>query len=319
MVAETNDPSMRPVPELVLSDRAFNCVLFGSSALVLGLVVLLGLGLAKGAMPAIEYFGLSSLTGREWDPVRNEYGALPFVWGTFYSSALALLMAVPVGLGTAVYLARIAPPWIARPLGFTVELLAAVPSVVYGMWGIFVAVPVIREAQVWVTDRWGDFPVFEGPPLGIGLFAAGAILAIMILPFIASVARESIIAVPNTQSDAALALGATWWETMRGPVLKYARRGIIGGIILALGRALGETMAVTMLIGNTPRISVSVVRSAYTMSSVIANEFGEALEQLQLASLVNIALVLLVLTIAVNAVARLLIWGTAVRTAGETG
>ncbi len=317
MVAERTSSSGRPRPELGLSDRAFTWILFCSGAVVLLLVVLFGIGLAKGAAPAIQHFGVSSLTGTEWDPVRQHYGALPFVWGTFYSSLLALLLAVPVGLGTAIYLAKIAPPWIAHPLGFLVELLAAVPSVVYGMWGIFVAVPVIREAQIWVTDRWGDFPLFEGPPLGIGLFAAAAVLAIMILPFITSVAREAIAAVPNTQSDAALALGATWWETVRGPVLKYARKGIIGGIILALGRALGETMAVTMLIGNTPRISVSVVRSAYTMSSVIANEFGEALDELQLASLVNIALVLLVLTVLVNAVARLLIWGTVARTEGN--
>jgi phosphate transport system permease protein len=245
--------------------------------------------------------------------VASDFGALPFIFGTLVTSILALMLAVPVGLGTAVFLSEIAPSWIAQPVSFLVELLAAVPSVVYGMWFIFVAVPLIRTFEIWVGDHWGDFWLFEGPPIGIGILTATLVLSIMVLPFIASVARDSIRAVPRSVSEAGLALGTTRWETIRGPVMLHARRGIIGGVILGLGRALGETMAVTMVIGNNPQITPSLFRSAYTMAAVLANEFAEANDELHRGTLVAIALVLLGLTIGVNAVARLLVWGSVQR------
>lgn len=307
----------RPRPRLVLSDRAANCILAGGALAVVGLAVLLGVTLSVGSAPAISHFGFRFLIGKTWDPVQEEFGALPFIYGTLVSSFLALLMAVPVGLGAAIFLAEVAPQKIARPIAFLVELLAAVPSVVYGMWGVFVAVPAIARLEEFLGERWGHIPLFSGPPIGIGMLAAGIILAIMILPFVASISREAILAVPRAQTDAALALGATKWETIRGPVLRYARKGILGGIVLALGRALGETMAVTMVIGNVPQISASLFASGYTMSAVLANEFAESTGAIHLAALTEIALVLLVLTVLVNAFARLLIWGTVARTTGE--
>jgi phosphate transport system permease protein len=300
-----------PRQQAVLGDRVFRALLLGSAVMVALLVVLLGTVLAHGAVPALKHFGWKFLSGQNWDPVALDFGALPFIFGTLVTSLLALALAVPVGLGTAVFLAEVAPRWLSQPVSFLVELLAAVPSVVYGMWCIFVGVPLIRELETFVGDRWGDFFLFEGPPMGIGLITAIIILAIMILPFIASVSRDAIRAVPRSVTEAGLALGTTRWETLRGPVLRFARRGILGGVILALGRALGETMAVTMVIGNNPQITTSLFRSAYTMSAVLANEFAEATDELHRGTLVGIALVLLVLTLAVNALARLMIWGSA--------
>lgn len=299
-------PRSRPV----VSDRLFAGVLAVAAATVGGLVIVLGVSLAHGASPALRHFGWRFLTGTNWDPVVQDFGALPFIFGTLVTSLLALLLAAPVGLGAAVFLAEVAPRWLAQPLSFLVELLAAVPSVVYGMWCIFVGVPLVREFQIFVGERWGHWWIFEGPPVGIGVLTATLILAIMILPFITSVARDSIRAVPRAVTEAGLALGTTRWETLRGPVVRYARRGILGGIILALGRALGETMAVTMVIGNSPQITPSLFRSAYTMSAVLANEFAEANDELHRGTLVGIALVLLVLTVLVNGIARLLIWGS---------
>lgn len=307
----------RPRSRLVLSDRVCNCILAGGALAVIGLAVLLGVTLSLGSAPAISRFGLRFLIAKTWDPVRGEFGALPFIYGTLVSSSLALLIAVPVGLGAAIFLAEVAPQRIARPLAFVVELLAAVPSVVYGMWGVFVAVPAIARLEEFISARWGHIPLFSGPPIGIGMLAASVILAIMVLPFVASISREAILAVPRAQRDAALALGATKWEAIRGPLLRYARKGILGGMVLALGRALGETMAVTMVIGNVPQISASLFASGYTMSAVLANEFAEATGALHTAALTEIALVLLVLTVLVNALARLLIWGTVARTTGE--
>jgi len=300
-----------PRPQIVLGDRAYRLVLIGSAAAVVGLVVVLALTLAHGASPALKHFGWRFLTGTNWDPVAQDFGALPFIFGTLATSLLALLIATPIGLGTAVFLAEVAPRWLAQPVSFLVELLAAVPSVVYGMWCIFVGVPLVAELETFIGERWGDFWLFEGPPIGIGVLTATLILAIMILPFIASVARDAIRAVPRSVTEAGLALGTTRWETLRGPVFRYARRGIMGGVILALGRALGETMAVTMVIGNNPQITASLFRSAYTMSAVLANEFAEANDELHRGTLVGIALVLMALTIGVNALARILIWGTA--------
>jgi phosphate transport system permease protein len=307
----------RPRPQFTLSDRAFNLVLGMAALGVMTLIVVIGSSLSYGAMPAVMHFGAKFLWGMDWDPVRENFGALPFIYGTLMSSLLALLLAVPIGLGTAIFLTQVAPRWLAQPLAFLVELLAAVPSVVYGMWGIFVVVPLMQHVMGFISERWGDFPLFSGPPIGIGLLTASIILAIMILPFIASIAKDSIQAVPRVQAEAGLALGATRWETMSGPVLRYARKGILGGVILALGRALGETMAVTMVIGNNPQITASLFRSAYSMSAVLANEFAEATGELHTAVLVYIALVLLGVTFTVNALARLLIWSAIGRTEGK--
>jgi phosphate transport system permease protein len=307
----------RPAPHIVLGDRVFTGLLTLGAALVLALMAVLGLALAKGALPAVHAFGWRFLIGTNWDPVQNDFGALPFIYGTIISSLLALLIAVPVGVGTAIFLAKVAPSWLAQPVAFVVELLAAVPSVVYGMWGIFVLVPLVQAIEGPISDRWGSFFLFSGPPIGIGMFTAGLVLAIMILPFIASISRDAIQAVPRVQTEVGLALGATRWETIRGPVLRYAWRGIAGAIVLALGRALGETMAVTMVIGNNPQISASLFRSAYTMSAVLANEFAEATGELHSGALVGIALALLGVTVAVNALARLMIWSTTSRTEGK--
>jgi len=317
MATTASSIAQRPRPQLLLSDRGFNLLLLGASAAVLALIALIGVSLARGAAAGITHFGWRFLTGTTWDPVQEDFGALPFIYGTLVSSLLALFIAVPVGLGTAVFLAKLAPGWLARPMAFLVELLAAVPSVVLGLWGIFVLAPIIQKLEAFVGQRWGEFPLFTGAPVGVGMLAAGIILAIMILPFIASIGRGAILAVPRAQAEAGYALGATRWETISGPILRYARKGILGGIVLALGRALGETMAVTMVIGNTPRISVSLFESGYTMSAVLANEFAEATAPLHLSCLVEIALVLLAVTILVNAMARLLIWGTAATAGGD--
>jgi phosphate transport system permease protein len=286
--------------------RGFLRVVAGSFAvLMLALVV----ALVIGAWPAIKRFGWRFLVDVDWDPVRESFGALPFIYGTLASSLLALVIAVPLGLGAAIYLAELAPPRARPPIGFLIELLAAVPSVVYGLWGIFVLAPWLR---LWIQPALGSvlgfLPLFQGPPYGVGMLAAGIILGIMIVPFIASVGREVLLAVPNHQREAALALGATRWETTRIAVLRYGRSGLIGAVLLGLGRALGETMAVTMVIGNRPDISLSLFAPAYTMASVLANEFTEATSDLYLSALIEIGVLLLIVTMAVNALARLLVW-----------
>lgn len=290
-------------------DRLFRWSTFAFALIVPLLILVLGYVLFRDAQPAITAFKWQFLTTSIWDAVFEKYGVFFAIFGTIVTSLLALLIAVPVSLGTAIFLAELAPPWLRRPLSFVVELLAAVPSIVYGLWGIFVLVPLIRLAEVWLGAHLGFIPLFSGSPLGVGLLAAGVILAIMILPYITSVAREVIQAVPHAQREASLALGATHWETLRGPVLRYARTGILGGIILGLGRALGETMAVTMVIGNSAQqITASLFQPGYTMPSLLVNNFAEATGQLETASLFEVVLVLGVITILVNVVARLLIW-----------
>src|SRR6185503_293967 len=230
----------------------------------------------------------------------EHYGALPFVYGTLVSSLLAMLIAVPLGIGAAVFLAELAPPWLRPPVAFLVELVAAVPSVVYGLWGIFVLAPLMRTwVQPFLGATLGFLPLFQGPPYGVGMLAAGIILAIMVVPFVTAVAREVLLAVPRTQREAALALGATRWETTRVAVLRYGRSGLIGAMLLGLGRALGETMAVTMVIGNRPEVAISLFAPGYTMASVIANEFAEATSDLYLAALIEIGLLLFVVTVVV--------------------
>jgi phosphate transport system permease protein len=316
--ATDNTAQPPPRPALVISDRAFSVVLGIGGLAVFALIVIVGLSLAKGARPAIDTYGWRFAIGRTWDPVHKVFGALPYIYGTLASTILALAIAVPVGLAIAIFLAEIAPRGLGQPVGFLVELLAAVPSVVLGMWGIFVLVPLVRKLEGVVQPHVGSFFLFRGPPTGLGLLTSGIILAIMILPFITAISRDAILAVPKPQGEAALALGATPWEMIRGPVLRYARKGILGGVILATGRALGETMAVTIVIGNCPTISLSLFESSYTMSALIANEFAEATELLHRASLINVALLLLGVTLVVNALARLLIWTTVRHTTDGT-
>jgi phosphate transport system permease protein len=242
-----------------------------------------------------------------WDPIAGEFGARPFIWGTLYSSVLALIIAGPIALGIAIYISELCPSWLQRPLVFLTELLAAIPSIVYGLWGIFVLVPFVRQLET-ATPAWMKaLPLFSGPPLGLGMLSAAILLAIMIVPFSSSVAREVLRAVPQAQREGAYALGATRWEAIR-MALFYARTGIVGSIMLGFGRALGETMAVTMVIGNTPQISTSLYAPQYTMAAVIANEFAEAADELHLNALVEIGLVLFVITLAVNVLSRAFIW-----------
>jgi phosphate transport system permease protein len=293
----------------VSGDRVFTVVLRVVAASFVALVLALVVTLVVAAAPAIRTFGWRFIVGTNWDPVAESFGALPFIYGTLLSSLVAMALAVPLGIGAAIYLAELAPFWIRPPVGFMIELLAAVPSVVYGLWGIFVLAPLMR---VWVQPALGAslgfLPLFQGAPYGVGMLTAGIILAIMTVPFITTVGREVLLAVPNHQREAALALGATRWETTRMAVLNYARSGLIGAVLLGLGRALGETMAVTMVIGNRPEISASLFAPGYTMASVLANEFTEATSDVYLAALVEIGLLLLIVTVVVNALARLLVW-----------
>jgi phosphate transport system permease protein len=263
--------------------------------------------LIRGSWLSIREFGLGFWTGTTWDPVAGQFGALPFIWGTIYSSLLALILSTPVALGIAVFLSDLCPQRLRQPLTFLTELLAAIPSIVYGLWGIFVLVPLVRRIQLALPAGLRSTPLFSGPPLGIGMLAAALILAVMVVPFTASVAREILKAVPRAQREGAYALGATRWEAIR-MALYYGRSGILGAIMLGLGRALGETMAVTMVIGNTPRIALSLFAPQYTMAAVIANEFTEAADDLYLHALVEIGLVLFIVTVAINLLSRLLIW-----------
>jgi phosphate transport system permease protein len=289
-------------------DFLFQRLLASMAGMVLLIIGAITISLTIAAWPAIEKFGLRFLVTSTWNPVSGRFGALPFVYGTLVSSGIALVLAVPLGLGVAIFLSELAPRWLRVPVGFLVELLAAIPSVVYGLWGIFVLIPWVRTSLTPPLQAvLGFLPLFQGPPLGLGMLTAGLILAIMVVPFIVAVSTEVMRAVPQAQREAALSLGATQWETTRTAVIPYARSGIMGAIFLALARALGETMAVTMVIGNVPQIKASVLAPAYTISAVIANEFAEATENLHLAALILVGLVLFVVTLGVNIVARLLV------------
>jgi len=303
----------RAFPALAQGNAADRVYALALAAFGLAIPVLFGFILVRvgsEAWPAFERFGAGFVTGTEWNPVSGEYGALPFIFGTLASSLLALLIAVPLAVGLAIFLTELAPGWVRGPVAFGTELLAAIPSVVYGLWGIFVLVPWLRETiQQPVSRALGDsIPLFAGPAYGSSIMAGGAILAIMIVPFISAVSREVLAAVPRDQREAALALGATRWEMTWQVVIPYAVPGIIGATILGLGRALGETMAITMVIGNRPDIPTSLFAPGYTMASVLANEFSEASDGLHLAALMEIGLILFAITILVNTVARLLVW-----------
>lgn len=289
-------------------DRCFRGLTLAGALSVAVLVVLVGYQLFKSSHLAIHQFGWKFLVSSTWDPVKEQYGSLPFIYGTFVSSLIALLIAVPLGVGTAIYLTDLAPLWLRQPLSSVIEMLAAVPSVIWGLWGIFVLVPWLRvHAYPLLQKTLGFLPIFQGPIYGVGLLTAGIIVAIMILPIITSVSREVLRSVPNLQREAAYGLGATRWEVTRIAVLSYARRGLFGAAVLGLGRALGETMAVTMVIGNRPEIAKSLFAPGYTLASVIANEFTEATSDLYLNALFELGLVLLGLTIVINAVAQIMI------------
>lgn len=297
-------------------DAIFRALLLGAAVLMLTIVGAMILALAGKSMPSIRQFGFSFITGREWNPVTGEYGALPFIYGTVVSSLIAILISVPLSLGIAIFLVEQAPIRLARPITFLVELLAAIPSVVYGLWGIFVLAPFLRVHVEPPLQHWfGWLPLFRGPITGIGLLTGGIILAIMVTPIISAVVRDVLSAVPGSQREAALALGATRWETTQ-VVLINGAPGIAGGVILGLGRALGETMAVTMVIGNRAQISSSLFASSYTIASAIANEFTEATEDLYLSALVELGLLLFLVTFVVNALARLLVWHVTRKTSG---
>ena len=300
-----------------LERRSYGDVLFRASLTVAAAVIPLLLGflvyeLWVGSRLAIGEFGLGFVTSSEWNPVTGRFGALPLIFGTLFSSFLALLIAVPLSLGVAVYLTEFAPMAVRQPVAFVIGLLAAIPSVVYGLWGIFVLIPFLRATVYpFLEATLGFLPFFAGPIYGPSMLSAAIILAIMVMPYIMSVSREVLRAVPDSQREAALALGATRWEAVRTAVVPYARSGILGAIILGLGRALGETMAVTMLIGNRHEIAASLFAPGYTMAAAIANEFSEAVGDMHLSALAYVALVLFGVTVLVNAAARLLIWRVA--------
>jgi len=297
-------------------DAIFRLLLLGAGTLILLIVTTMILALAWKSMPSIRQFGLSFITGTDWDPVKSEFGALAFIYGTVVSSLIAIIISVPLSLGIAIFLVEQAPPRLARPITFLVELLAAIPSVVYGLWGIFVLAPFLRVHIEPPIQRWfGWLPFFTGPITGIGLLTGGIILAIMVTPIISAVVRDVLAAVPSSQREAALALGATRWETTR-VVLVNGAPGIAGAVILGLGRAIGETMAVTMVIGNRAHISASLFDSSYTIASAIANEFTEATQDLYLSALVELGLILFFVTFVINAIARLLVWNVTRKTSG---
>ena len=293
------------------ADEIYRGLLLAAATSVFLVVALIVFEAARGAGLSVRTFGLGFLTGTEWDPVADRYGALPYIYGTLVTSAIALILAVPIGIGSAVFLAELAHRRVGAAVSFVMELLAAIPSIVYGIWGFFVLAPWLRSAlEPWLIQHFGFLPLFRGAPFGIGILNAGIILAVMIVPTIISISREVLLATPQSLREASLALGATRAEAI-GVTLGAARPGILGSVILALGRALGETMAVTMVIGNTNRITGSILDPGATMASVIANEFTEATGTLYLSALIEIALVLFAVTIVVNAIARVLVhWAT---------
>ena len=314
-------PATLPVPRprtgeffarLRNGDRIAHLTAFIFAALILLITALLFYELFRNSALPRQKFGWSFITGRIWDPVAGQFGALPFIYGTLVTSVVALAISITLGVGAAVFLAELAPPRVSDTLTFVVELLAAVPSVIFGLLGIFVVVPILRQyVEPALKDTLGFLPLFQGPIYGVGFLAAGVVLAIMTVPFIVSISREALLSVPRDQREAALAVGATRWEATWQVVVPYARLGIAGSIFLALARALGETMAVTMVIGNDPRISASLFAPGHTVAAVIANEFTEATGELYLQALVELGLVLFLLTMIVNGLARLLITLTA--------
>jgi phosphate transport system permease protein len=293
------------------SDRIYETLTAACALMIPALVIAIAIAIFAAAWPAFSRLGLSIITTSDWDVAGGHFGAAPALFGTLVSSVVALIIATPLAIGIAIFLSEFSPLWLRQPVGFLVDLLAAIPSVVYGLWGIFVLIPLLRTSVMpFLRDtlHLGSTPFFTGPAYGPSMLAAGIILAIMALPYISSVSREVLMAVPRSQREAALALGATRWEMIRDAVIPYAKSGIIGGIMLGLGRALGETMAVTMVIGNRAEISASLFAPGYTMASLIANEFSEATNDLHLSALMAVGAILFVITLIINAIARWLVW-----------
>ncbi|MBI5495881.1 MAG: phosphate ABC transporter permease subunit PstC [Deltaproteobacteria bacterium] len=290
-------------------DRLWRLFLLAAGCGVFLLTALILIVLARLALPVLHQPGTwAFLTSSDWDPVAESFGALPFVWGTLVTSAVAVVLAFPVGLGVALFITEVAPTWLRRPVTFAIELLSAVPSVVYGLWGLFIVVPWLRETvEPALGAALGFLPLFSGPPLGLGYLAAGLVLAVMVLPTLASVSIEVMRTVPAGLRESAYALGATQWEVVRLAVLPHSRSGLVGALVLGTGRALGETMAVAMLIGNAPSVGTSLFAPGYSLASVIANEFAEAGSDAHVGALAALGLVLFLVTIAFNAAARLLI------------
>ena len=300
-----------------LSRQRWQDTFFRYTTLAFALFVLLILGaiifsLVMGSLPVFEKYGFSFLTSREWNPVTQEYGALNAIYGTLMTSFIALLIGVPISFGIAIFLTELCPAWLRRPLGTAVELLAGIPSIIYGMWGLFVFAPIFGDyVQPFLTKFIGPIPVigklFIGAPIGIGVLAAGIILAVMVIPFIASVMRDVFEVVPPVLKESAYGLGATTWEVVRNVVLPYTKAGVVGGIMLGLGRALGETMAVTFVIGNAPKIAASLFEPGSSIASTLANEFGEANNEQHISALISLGLVLFLITFVVLALAKLML------------
>jgi phosphate transport system permease protein len=293
-------------------ERAFRAATFTAAVLVLLLLGGVALSLIVGSWPALAHFKWSFVTQEVWNPVTEKFGALAAIYGTLMTSLIAMLIAVPVSFGIAIFLTELAPAWLKRPVGVAIELLAAVPSIIYGIWGLFLLAPVLQQSvQPWLIDYVGPLPIigrlFQGPPFGIGILSAGIVLAIMVLPFISAVMRDVFETVPDVLKESAYGLGATTWEVIWHVVVPYARAGTIGGIMLGLGRALGETMAVTFIIGNAHRISASLLAPGTTISASIANEFTEAVGDLYTSSLIALGVLLFLITFAVIAAARLML------------
>jgi len=297
-------------PRRISGDRIFRAIAYGAAGLIVVIAGIFVIALFIPALPAITRFGLGFFVSQTWDPVRSQFGALPAIYGTLVTSAIALVIAFPVGLGAALFLAEDARLRFLRgPLSFAIELLAGIPSVVIGLWAFFILTPLMRDnVDPFLKHTLGFLPIFQGSASGYGFLTAGVVLAIMVLPILIALSRDVIRAVPRSLREASLALGATNAETIWSVILPYARVGITGAVLLSLGRALGETIAVTMVIGNRPQITGSLFASGYTLPSVIANEFTEAVGDVYLGALFYLGVVLILITIAVNVIARLLVW-----------
>ncbi len=312
MLPPAGDVMRRRLRREAHAERIFRRLTRSCAWLVLALLLGVTIALIEGSLPALKVYGFSFLTTEAWNPVTEKFGAMAPLYGTVVTSFIAMLLAVPVSFGVAIFLTETCPAWLRRPVGTAIELLAAIPSIVFGIWGLFVLAPLLQlHLQPWLIDHLGPLPLigmlFQGPPYGIGLLTAGLVLAIMVLPFVSSVMREVFSLTPMSLREAAYGLGATQWEVVRDVVLPWSKVGVIGGIMLGLGRALGETMAVTFVIGNAHRISSSLIAPGTTISASIANEFTEAVGDLYTSALIALGLVLFVLTITIIAAARLLI------------
>lgn len=316
MVSESHR-TMTTKSRFIAGDSLFKGVTLGLAGSILVILVLMTVEMTYQSLPSVKAFGWRFVIGSEWDAVQGKFAALPFLYGSVVSSLLAILLATPLSVGTALFITDIAPKKLGAMVSSLVELLAAIPSVIYGLWGILVMAPWLQQTvQPFLIEHFGFLPFFQGAPYGVSMLAAVFILMIMIVPIITSITKEVLLAVPKAQKEAAYALGATRWEMLRVALLPYARSGILGAVILGLGRAIGETMAVTMVIGNTPQIALSLLAPGYTMPSVIANEFAETTSTLHASALMEIGLILLVVTLLINIMARMLIWSVTRRSSG---